>query len=175
MNPQAPQPPRTLLGPGPGEMHPRVAALLSTPLFGHLDPAFLALMDSTRERLRPLFGTSSEHTFTISGTGGAGREAALQNVIEPGDRVLAGIWGYFGGRVAECARRLGADVTPFERAWGEAPEIAAFIAEIRAMRPAIVCLVHAETSTGVLVGGDEMREIGAAVRETGGLLVVDAV
>jgi alanine-glyoxylate transaminase/serine-glyoxylate transaminase/serine-pyruvate transaminase len=167
--------PRVLLGPGPGEMHPRVAEALASPLLGHLDPLFLMMMSEVRGQLQRLFRTANEATFTISGTGGAGRDACLLNLVEPGDRVLVLSHGYFGGRLEEGAARLGAETVTAESAWGEAPRMEVYLEAIRAFRPAIVAAVHAETSTGVLFRPDEMKALGQAAREAGGLFLVDCV
>lgn len=175
MSVKSPGRPRTLLGPGPSDMSPRVAEVLSRPLLGHLDPAYLAMMDETRELLRRLWRTTNATTLTISATGSGGREACLVNLIEPGDRVLVGLNGYFGGRLAETARRLGAQVSTVEAEWGTPLDPGKVIASVRNDRPAVTAIVHAETSTGVLARPEEMRAIGAAVRDAGSLLVVDCV
>ncbi|NIX19236.1 MAG: aminotransferase class V-fold PLP-dependent enzyme, partial [Actinobacteria bacterium] len=100
-------PTRTLMGPGPSPVHPRVLRAMSTPLVGHLDPAFLDVMDETQELLRYAFDTDNEWTIPVSGTGSAAMEAAFANLVEPGDTVLCPTNGYFGGRMAEMARRAG--------------------------------------------------------------------
>lgn len=100
-------PQRLLLGPGPSPVAPRVLAALAQPTIGHLDPMFLALMDEVRERLRVVFGTRNEMTLAMSGTGSAGMETVIVNLVEPGDRVLVAVNGVFGGRLAEVARRAG--------------------------------------------------------------------
>lgn len=111
--------PRLLLGPGPSTVAPLVLRAMSTPLVGHLDPQFLAIMDEVQQLLRFVFQTTNELTIPISGTGSAAMEAALCNFIEPGDRVLVAIKGYFGGRMFEMAGRYGALVDKIERPWGE--------------------------------------------------------
>ncbi len=117
--PQPVRPPqRLLMGPGPTPVPPTVQAALSAPTVGHLDPYFLRLMDETRTMLRRVFGTENRLTLPISGTGTAGMETLLANLIERGDRVLVGVAGVFGGRIAECARRLGAEVDIIEVPWG---------------------------------------------------------
>src|SRR3990170_1911920 len=105
-------PVRTLMGPGPSNVHPRVLRAMATPVMGHLDPKFLALMDETAELLRFVFQTKNAITFALPGTGSAGMEAALVNLIEPGDGVLVGVNGYFGERLSEMASRHGAEVRP---------------------------------------------------------------
>ena len=165
-------PARLLLGPGPSNAHPRVLEAMSTPLVGHLDPAFLALMDQVQERLRPLYGTDNEFTLPLSATGSAGMEACLCNLLEPGDAIVIGVAGVFGGRMAEVATRIGAEVTRCETDWGTALDPAVMAEEIRRVRPKVVALVHAETSTGVL---QPVEEISAAAREVGALVVLDCV
>jgi len=103
-------PHRLLLGPGPSPVAPRVLAALAQPPVGHLDPLFLALMDEVRDRLRTVFGTQNEMTLAMSGTGSAGMETVIVNLVEPGDRVLVAVNGVFGGRLAEVARRTGGRV-----------------------------------------------------------------
>src|SRR5512135_2572193 len=110
---------RILLGPGPGMPHPRVVRALTAPTLGHLDPELLYLYEQEQELLRYVFQTDNQWTFALSGTGTAGMEAALANLLEPGDVVLACIHGYFGARLAEIAERLGAVVERLERPLGE--------------------------------------------------------
>jgi alanine-glyoxylate transaminase / serine-glyoxylate transaminase / serine-pyruvate transaminase len=164
--------PRVLLGPGPDMVHPRVTAAMGAPLLGHLDPDFLAMMERTQELLRYAFQTANRLTLPISGTGSAGMEAAVASVVEPGDPVLVCVNGYFGGRIAEMARRHGGAVETIERPWGEvftADEVRAALER----RPAkVVAIVHAETSTGALQPLDEIVEV---VHAAGALLLVDAV
>ena len=111
--------PRVLLGPGPSEVHPRVLAALGMPLLGHLDPEFVALMDETQGLLRHVFQTENRLTMAVSGTGSAGMEAVVVNLIEPGDRMLVCVNGVFGGRMVDVAERAGAEVTAIERPYGE--------------------------------------------------------
>ncbi len=165
-------PVRTLLGPGPSNVHPRVLRAMATPVIGHLDPKFLELMDETMELLRFVFQTENAITFALPGTGSAGMEAALVNFIEPGDGVVAGVNGYFGERLCEMASRHGAEVRRVEAAWGEIidpDEVKRALAQRRAR---LVAIVHAETSTGVL---QPIKPIAEACRRHGALLVVDAV
>ncbi len=164
--------PRVLLGPGPDMVHPRVTAAMTAPLLGHLDPDFLGLMDRTQQLLRYTFQTENRLTLPVSGTGSAGMEAAVASMVEPGDRVLVCINGYFGSRIAEMARRHGGEVETIERPWGEvfSPEE---IRDVLRQRPArVVAIVHAETSTGAL---QPLEEIVQVAHEHGALLIVDAV
>ncbi len=170
--PELDMPPRILLGPGPSMVDPRVLRAMATPLVGHLDPRFLELMDRTQGLLRYFFETQNPITIPVSGTGTAAMEAAIANMVEPGDTVLVCVKGYFGLRLAEMARRYGGAVETITRPWGEVftPE------DVKAAldkRPAkVVAIVHAETSTGVLQPLDEIARI---VHAQDGLLIVDAV
>ena len=168
-----PPPRRILLGPGPSDVHPRVLAALAQPLVGHLDPAFIALMDETKALLRRVFQTTNELTIPISGTGSAGLEACIVNLVEPGDEVVIGVNGVFGTRLAEVAARAGASVVPAEAPWGEAvPEETLAAALARTRRPKLVVVVHAETSTGVW---QPLEGASRLAHEAGALFVVDCV
>lgn len=165
-------PERLLLGPGPSPVDARVLTAMSRPTIGHLDPAFVAVMDEVRAMLQPVFGTTNQLTMPMSGTGSSGMEAAIVNLVEPGDRVLVGVNGVFGGRMCEVARRAGAEVVRVEAPWGRpvAPEDFAKAAAGRSFR--LLCVVHAETSTGVLQDLSGLRQIADSV---GALLLIDAV
>ncbi|HET9621251.1 MAG TPA: alanine--glyoxylate aminotransferase family protein [Kofleriaceae bacterium] len=165
-------PHRLLLGPGPSPVPPRVLAALAQPTLGHLDPLFLALMDEVRDRLRTVFGTRNEMTLAMSGTGSAGMETVIVNLVEPGDRVLVAVNGVFGGRLAEVARRAGGEVTTVETPWGKTVDREALRTAIADRAPHVVCVVHAETSTGALTPLDGLAD---EVHAHGGLLVVDCV
>jgi alanine-glyoxylate transaminase/serine-glyoxylate transaminase/serine-pyruvate transaminase len=165
-------PTRLLLGPGPSNVSPRVLAAMSQPLVGHLDPAFLSLLDGVQEKLRRLFGTANRMTLPLSATGSAGMEACLVNLLEPGDPVLIGVAGVFGGRMAEVARRAGAVVTTVETAWGSVLDADAMRDAIQKAKPRVVAFVHAETSTGAL---QPVAEIASAAREAGAFVVLDCV
>lgn len=165
--------PRLLLGPGPSPVSDRILRAMARPTLGHLDPQFLALMDEVNEGLRGAFGTRNEMTFPISGTGSAAMEASLANLLEPGDTAIVGVNGVFGLRLAEMARRMGAEVVTVEAEWGRILEPGRMIEALQAHPGArVLALVLAETSTGV---HQPVDEIAAAVRETETLLVVDAV
>jgi alanine-glyoxylate transaminase / serine-glyoxylate transaminase / serine-pyruvate transaminase len=165
-------PDRILMGPGPSDVHPAVRLAMANPLLGHLDPDFVPLLDEIGDRLRTIFRTQNAVTFPVSGTGSAGLEAAIVNLVEPGDRVVVGVNGVFGGRLAEVARRAGATVRTVEAPWGRIIEPEAFLAAVHEERPAVAALVHAETSTGVR---QPVADIGAGVAETDTLLVLDTV
>ena len=112
-------PQRLLLGPGPSDVHPRVLTVMATPLLGHLDPAFLEIMQETQTLLRSTYLTKNPLTFPISATGMAGMEACFVNLLEPGDKVVVCVNGFFGTRMVDIAGRTGAQVTALEQAWGE--------------------------------------------------------
>jgi alanine-glyoxylate transaminase/serine-glyoxylate transaminase/serine-pyruvate transaminase len=164
--------PRLLLGPGPSNVHPRVLGALATPLVGHLDPQFLALMDEVQERLRRLFGTENALTLPLSATGSAGMEACLVNLLEPGDGIVIGVAGVFGERMCDVAARAGARVTRVDAEWGSALSPQAMASAIGHVRPKAVAFVHAETSTGVL---QPVEAIARAARSAGALLILDCV
>ena len=154
-------------------VHPRVLRAMATPLLGHLDPTFLQLMDEVQQMLRNVFRTANRFTIAVSGTGSAGMEAALVNLIEPGDPVVVGVNGLFGARMAAIVERCGGKLFRVEAPWGriiEPDDILKTLSQSGPMK--IVALVHAETSTGV---SQPLEEIGALCRDHGCLLVVDAV
>lgn len=167
-----PPPTRILMGPGPSNVHPRVLQAMAQPTIGHLDPAFLALMDETMDLLRQVFRTANPVTFAVSGTGSAGMEAAFVNLLEPGDRVVIGVHGVFGERMCDVAARCGAEVRRVDAEWGRIVDPEALSAAIRESRPKLVGIVHAETSTGVRQPLETIRD---AARECGALLLVDCV
>lgn len=164
--------PRILLGPGPSNPHPSVLAAMSYPLIGHLDPQFINLMVKVQEDLRYVFQTKNPLTIPVSGTGSAGMEAALCNFIDPGDGVLVGVNGYFGERICDMAGRYGAEVRRLERPWGEVFDSEDIRSALEEKPAKIVCLIHAETSTGTLQPLDDMADV---VHEHDGLLLVDCV
>jgi alanine-glyoxylate transaminase/serine-glyoxylate transaminase/serine-pyruvate transaminase len=165
-------PPRILLGAGPANAHPRVLQAMGGPLVGHLDPTFLKVMDEISELLRYAWQTDNPLTIAISGTGSAAMESALANAIEPGDRVLVGVAGYFGRRMVDMAQRYGGDVRCLETPWGTAFTLDALRAGMEAHRPAVLALVHAETSTGARQPLEGVAEL---CREHDCLLVLDTV
>ncbi|WP_428261921.1 pyridoxal-phosphate-dependent aminotransferase family protein [Haliangium sp.] len=165
-------PQRVLMGPGPSDVPPRVLEALARPTVGHLDPYFLGLMDEIRDRLRRLFATKNEMTLAVSGTGSAGMETLFVNLVEPGDKVVIGRCGVFGGRMADVAERCGAEVVCVDAPWGQIIPAQDFIAAIKEHRPRLAALVHAETSTGICQPLDGIAD---AVHEVGGLLALDCV
>lgn len=166
-------PPRILLGPGPSLVDPRVQRAMLAPVAGHLDPAFLKVMDGVQGLLRHVFETQNELTLAVPGTGTAGMEAAVANMVEPGDPVLVCVNGYFGERIAEIARRYGAQVETIHRPWGEVFDPAEIGTALRKMDlPRLVAVVQGETSTGVL---QPLEEIAQEAHAAGALLLADAV
>jgi len=166
-------PTRTLLGPGPSDAPASVLAAMNQPLIGHLDPAFINMMEEIKAMLRNVFLTNNEMTFPISGTGSAGMEFCFVNLIEPGDEVIVGINGVFGMRMADVATRCGAKVTKVESEWGdiiEADQIETALKENPDTK--LVAIVHAETSTGALT---PVEEISKLVHSAGALLLIDTV
>src|ERR1041385_1305544 len=140
-------PPRLLMGPGPSDVAPSVLRAMSMPLVGHLDPAFVNMMEEIKTMLRAVFLTKNEMTFPVSGTGSAGMEFCFVNLIEPGDEVIIGVNGVFGTRMVDVAGRCGAKVTKVEAPWGRIIEAAQIADALKGKRPKLVAIVHAETST----------------------------
>ncbi len=165
--------PRLLLGPGPSMVPARVLRAMATPLLGHLDPQFLQIMEEEQRLLRYLFQTTNEVTLVVPGTGTAGMESALCNLIEPGDRVLVAVMGFFGERLYEMALRYGAHADRLECPWGQVFEPEAIAATLQGGGYKLLALVHAETSTGALQPG--IAEIARAAHAEGTLLVLDTV
>ncbi|HEY7495578.1 MAG TPA: alanine--glyoxylate aminotransferase family protein [Candidatus Tectomicrobia bacterium] len=166
-------PNRILLGPGPSNVHPRVLQAMLWPMLGHLDPDFWPVLDQVRDMLRLVLGTTQNWTLPLPATGTAGMESAFCNVVEPGDRVVIVVNGFFGGRMVEIASRCGADVQRIDVPWGKPvlPEIVAQALSAQG-RVKAVGVVHAETSTGVL---SPIQEIAQVVHNHDALLIVDAV
>ncbi len=167
-----PLPRRLLLGPGPSNVPARVLEAMAQPLVGHLDPAFLAILDEVQSRLRRLFGTRNPLTLPLSATGSAGMEACLVNLLEPGDDVVVGVAGVFGERMCAVASRIGARVTRVEAAPGTILDADAVRSACQRVHPRVVAFVHAETSTGVL---QPVEGIAQAAQECDALLVLDCV
>lgn len=161
-----------LFGPGPSDVAPSVLEAMARPVVGHLDPAFVGLLDEIGAMLRTVFKTTNEVTFAVSGTGSAGMEMALVNLLEPGDRAVVGIAGVFGERMAEVAKRCGAEVTAVSVPWGRPLDLGEMRIAIKRARPKVVAFVHAETSTGVRQPVDE---IARTARDAGALVVLDTV
>jgi len=137
---------RILMGPGPCNPYPEAVQALGKPMLGHLDPEFIALLDETNARLRTVFGTSNALTFPVSGTGSAGMEAAIVNFVGPGDTVVVGVNGVFGGRMVDVVGRTGAKAIAVDHDWGQPIDVDRMVAAHP--NPAMFAMVHAETSTG---------------------------
>jgi alanine-glyoxylate transaminase / serine-glyoxylate transaminase / serine-pyruvate transaminase len=165
-------PARLLMGPGPSNVHPAVLQAMNTPLLGHLDPAFLSLMDEIQSLLRYVWQTENSLTIAVSGTGTAAMEATLANVTEPGDVVLVGVAGYFGNRLVDMAGRYGADVRAIAKPWGQVFSLSELRTAFETHRPAILALVHAETSTGAR---QPLEGVSDLCREYDCLLLLDTV
>ncbi len=164
--------PRLLLGPGPSDAHPRVLSVMATPMLGHLDPQFLEIMNETQELMRAAFQTKNRLTFPVSATGTAGMECCLVNLLEPNDKVVVCAKGYFGQRMIEIAGRTRAQVTVEEAPWGEVFDVNHIREVLKKVRPKVLAIVHAETSTGA---SQPMNELGKLCHEFDALLLVDAV
>ena len=149
-------PMRTLMGPGPLDIHPNVYRALASPVIGHLDPAYVEVLDMIRERLRMVFQTENHLTQASPGTGTSGMEMCVANLLEPGDRVLCCVHGYFGDRIRQMAERQDADVTVLESEWGMPDDPARIEAALKDGGYKVITLVHAETSTGVLQPMDDV-------------------
>lgn len=166
-------PQRILMGPGPSDVHERVLQAMARPTIGHLDPAFIGLMDSITRLLRYTFRTTNELAMPVSGPGTAGMESCVVNLVEPGDRVIVCRNGVFGGRMRDMVERCGGTALMVEGEWGRAVDPDALRRAVRQHQDArIVFFVHAETSTGVLSDAETLASI---AREAGMLTLVDAV
>ncbi|MFD1599188.1 pyridoxal-phosphate-dependent aminotransferase family protein [Halobellus rarus] len=166
-------PQRTLMGPGPSEVHPRVLRIMSAPLIGHLDPAFIEIMDEVQELLRYTFQTDNRWTIPVSGTGSASMETAFGNLVEPGDTVLVPTNGYFGGRMESMAERAGGDVVHVDAPWGEPLDPDDVAAAFDEHDPDVFGFVHAETSTGVLQ--PQVSELTSIAHEHDAYVIADCV
>jgi len=165
-------PERLLLGSGPSPVPPRVLAALAQPTIGHMDPAFADIMGETITLMREAFATENLATLPISGTGSAGMEALVANFVDPGDRVVCGVNGLFGVRMADELARAGADVVPVKAEWGRAVPGEQLIEAADGGATAAIVVVHGETSTGV---AQPLEGLGDACRERDALLLVDCV
>ncbi|MFK8114250.1 MAG: alanine--glyoxylate aminotransferase family protein [Rubripirellula sp.] len=164
---------RLLMGPGPSTVPARILQAIGAPTLGHLDPQYIGYMDETCQMLRDVFQTSNALTFPVSGTGMAGMEAVVVNLIEPGDEAIVCINGVFGGRMKDNLERAGAVVHTVEVPWGETFTDEQIAEAVKSHPNAkMVGIVHAETSTGA---HQDLSGLGQIVHDAGMLLAVDAV
>ena len=165
-------PNRLLLGPGPSNAAPAVLDAMQRSLVGHLDPAFIGMMEEIKSMLRHVFQTENEMTLPVSATGSAGMEACFVNLLERGDEVVIGVNGVFGTRMCDVAERCGATVTKVEAEWGTIIEPSILAAALDGRQPKLVAVVHAETSTGALT---PVKELSRLAHDAGALFLLDAV
>ena len=165
-------PDRLLLGPGPSNAAPAVLDAMQRSLVGHLDPAFIGMMEEIKSMLRHVFQTENEMTLPVSATGSAGMEACFVNLLERGDEVVIGVNGVFGTRMCDVAERCGATVTKVDAEWGTIIEPSALAAALDGRQPKLVAVVHAETSTGALT---PVKELSRLAHDAGALFLLDAV
>jgi alanine-glyoxylate transaminase / serine-glyoxylate transaminase / serine-pyruvate transaminase len=168
--PQVPM--RTLMGPGPLDIHPRVYRALASPVIGHLDPAYVEALDTIREGLQMVFRTKNPLTQAAPGTGTSGMETSVANMLEPGDRVLVCVHGYFGDRIRQMVERQESEATVIEGEWGKPTDPERIEQELKKGRYKLLTLVHAETSTGVL---QPMEDVSRLAREHGAMILLDTV
>jgi alanine-glyoxylate transaminase / serine-glyoxylate transaminase / serine-pyruvate transaminase len=150
---------RKLMGPGPLDIHPRVYQALTSPIIGYLDPAYLKILDQVGDQLRKVFQTRNRLTHAAPGTGTSGMEACVANLIEPGDKILVCVHGYFGDRLRQMVERQGAQIMLIEEEWGKPTDPQRVEAALKADAYKVITLVHAETSTGVLQPMDDIVKL----------------
>jgi len=166
-------PQRLLMGPGPSNVNWRIYRALATPIIGHLDPEFVMMLDDISNMLRTVFKTKNRLTIPMSGTGSSGMETCFVNVLEPGDKVIIGVNGVFGVRMADVASRCGAEVVRIDEKWGNHIEPERVIDTLKKHKDAkVMAIVHAETSTGVL---QPLEDIGSFIQGADTLFLVDTV
>ncbi|MDH5614901.1 MAG: aminotransferase class V-fold PLP-dependent enzyme, partial [Gammaproteobacteria bacterium] len=166
-------PQRTLMGPGPSDVNPRILEAMSRPTIGHLDPKFIEMMDEVKALLQYAFQTKNELTMPVSAPGSAGMETCFVNLVEPGDKVIVCQNGVFGGRMKENVERCGGEAIMVEDEWGKVVDPAKLEAALKANPDAsVVAFVHAETSTGAQSDAKTLVEI---AHKYDCLAIVDAV
>ena len=163
---------RKLMGPGPLDIHPRVYQALTSPVIGHMDPAYFKTLDRIGDQLRQVFQTQNRLTHATPGTGTSGMEACVANLMEPGDPVLVCVHGYFGDRIRQMAERQEADITVIEGEWGKPTDAQQVEAAFKDKAYKVIALVHAETSTGVR---QPMDDIVGLAKKHGVMILLDAV
>lgn len=166
-------PKRTLMGPGPSDVHTRILEAMARPTLGHLDPAFQTMMEEIKEGLRALFGTSNALTFPVSAPGSAGMETCFVNLVEEGDTVVVVKNGVFGERMRENVVRAGGTAVMVDVEWGKAPDVDE-VDRVLGEHPeaGILAFVHAETSTGVRADAEALC---AVAKKHDCLTIMDAV
>jgi len=163
---------RKLMGPGPLDIHPRVYQALTTPIIGYLDPAYLKILDQVGDQLRKVFQTTNRATNAAPGTGTSGMEACVANLIEPEDKILVCVHGYFGDRLRQMVERQEAQITLITEEWGRPIDPQKVEAEMKANSFKVITLVHAETSTGVLQPMDDIVKL---ADKYGVMIILDTV
>ncbi|GAX73666.1 hypothetical protein CEUSTIGMA_g1117.t1 [Chlamydomonas eustigma] len=165
-------PQRILMGPGPANAHPRILAAQALPLLGHMHPPFLAIMDEIKSGLKYTFQTDSPYTLMVSGTGHAGMEACISNLVEPGDKVVVGNAGIWGERVVEMSKRFRGEVTDLKVPAGQTVPYELLKQTLEQQKPALLFLCQGESSTGT---HQNLTGLGELCKKTGALLLVDTV
>jgi alanine-glyoxylate transaminase/serine-glyoxylate transaminase/serine-pyruvate transaminase len=165
-------PDRLLLGPGPSNVHPRVLKVLMSPLVGYMDPFYLQVMDETQALLKYVFKTKNKFTFLVPGSGMAGMEAALCNIVEPGDDVIVCVAGLFGERMSNIVLRIGGQPIRVDVEWGKIITKDSVEAALKESNAKVIAIVHGETSTGIQ---QPINELGTLAKSYDALLLVDAV
>ena len=166
-------PSRTLMGPGPSDVNPRILEAMSRPTLGHLDPVFVTMMDEMKVMLRYAFNTNNELTMPVSAPGSAGMEMCFVNLLEPGDKAIVCQNGVFGGRMKENVERCGATAVMVEDSWGVAVDPEKVEAALKANPNAkVLAFVHAETSTGAI---SDAKTLSSLAHEHGCLVIADTV
>lgn len=166
-------PTRILLGPGPSEVPARVLSALARPTVGYMDPSYVGLMQELRGLLRMVFDTKNDATLAITGAGTAAMESAVFNALEPGEKAVVCVHGYFGDRLRQIMERAGAEVTVVESSWGTPTQAADVKAALEKVGDAkVVGVVHGETSTGVR---QDIPEIAKLAHDHGAVVIVDTV
>ncbi|HUT41825.1 MAG TPA: alanine--glyoxylate aminotransferase family protein [Gammaproteobacteria bacterium] len=166
-------PSRTLMGPGPSDVNPRILEAMSRPTLGHLDPVFVTMMDEMKVMLRYAFNTNNELTMPVSAPGSAGMEMCFVNLLEPGDKAIVCQNGVFGGRMKENVERCGATAVMVEDSWGVAVDPEKVEAALKANPDAkVLAFVHAETSTGAI---SDAKTLSSLAHEHGCLVIADTV
>jgi alanine-glyoxylate transaminase/serine-glyoxylate transaminase/serine-pyruvate transaminase len=164
---------RAMHGPGPSDVYPQVLEAMAQPTIGHLDPMFIEIMDDTQAFLRAVYQAEDAFTLPVSATGSGGMETLVANMTEPEDQVLVVVNGVFGGRIADCAKRFGGDVTTIDLPWGTTISPDRLKREMDNEGYKSVWVVHAETSTGALQ--PNMKGLGEVIHQHEALFLVDAV